>query len=442
MPITRALAGVQTDPDDGIPRGRITAAEWILLSSLALNILEGAIRKWIPDWDVGVRQYLAYFSKDIVFASLILLVPSGTASRPMMIFRHWLVPGCALIIIGAVLSSVYGFNPVGAVLTLRATIVLPVLAWLAAQRLAGLSIRNVAWMLAVFTVLNFALAVIQNRFPSDHILNRYLISDMWIAAIGSGVRATGTFSYITGLSVMSGVGIWSGMVLLSMARSQLERGAGWIAIASGLGCALASGARSAILIGGGMLLAWVLFSRSSISVAARSLIAAFSLGTLVALSGLFPLYSDMASALLERNESAGDEFTERAFGQLREGVLAIQESPFGNGLGSEQVGGKYYSTGTVGFTTFEGPLPRLVMEVGGLGVAGFLVISVGAIVALQIAKRNATPGGKAALFATQLFLPPLFYTNVAFNHTASAFCWMIFASVMAATVLVPDRLRS
>ena len=53
--------------------------------------------------------------------------------------------------------------------------------------------------------------------------------------------------------------------------------------------------------------------------------------------------------------------------------------------------------------------------------------------ALQRAKRETWPaGGKAALVATQLLLAALFYTNVVFDHTASAFAWQIFAVSLAA----------
>src|ERR1035437_1926054 len=35
------------------------------------------------------------------------------------------------------------------------------------------------------------------------------------------------------------------------------------------------------------------------------------------------------------------------------------------------------------------------------------------------------------LLATQMFLLPMFYGSVIFDHTASAFVWLIFAAVLA-----------
>ena len=69
-----------------------------------------------------------------------------------------------------------------------------------------------------------------------------------------------------------------------------------------------------------------------------------------------------------------------------------------------------------------------------LGLAGFLVICAGPVLALEVAKRHSETGGeKAALLATQLFLASMFAGNVVFNHTASAFVWMIFAAATAST---------
>src|SRR5439155_8274916 len=123
---------------------------------------------------------------------------------------------------------------------------------------------------------------------------------------------------------------------------------------------------------------------------------------------------------------------ERLFGQFEEGLFAIYVAPFGEGLGTEQVGGNYYTRGEMTFTTYEGQLPRLVLEMGAFGLAGFLLICAGAVMALQCAKKYAAGrGNQAALLATQLLLVSMFAANIVFNHVASALVWMIFAAVLA-----------
>jgi len=151
-------------------------------------------------------------------------------------------------------------------------------------------------------------------------------------------------------------------------------------------------------------------------------------------------FTDLADGWLLRNETAGDSFQERTWGQFSEGREALFDGTIWKRVGTEQVGGNYYTDGTVSFTTFETQLPRLVMETGILGVIGFLSICIGAIVALQSAKRFADAGTTSAIIATQVLLIAVFYTNIVFNQTAPAFVWMIFAAVIS-TTLPPSHLQ-
>jgi hypothetical protein len=413
-----------------LPASVIQKAWLVLLTALAMVVLEGAFRKWVFPQG-GTVKYLMYFSKDIIFAALLFYPKRSLPSPALKIFENWLVPGCFLLLAGAVLSSAHGLNPVGALLTARACVILPVIAWLAVPRLAGLPLRWIIWLLVAFTVLNFALGVEQNRLPSDHILNRYSETGMDIVAVESGVRATGTFSYISGMAIISSVGIWAGLALMSLAKNQWQRLGAWAALAAGFGCGLASVSRAPIMVGVAMVAGWMVCSRAGVSALARGLVAAIFCVVIATGFGITPVFSELGQGLMQRAATGDDSFNERAFGQLNGMVAALQMAPWGHGFGTEQVGGQYYATGEAGFNHFESPLPRLVMETGALGLIGYLLVCAGALLALQHAKREASAGTKAMLLATQMFLLPMFYGNVIFNHTASAFVWIIFAAVMA-----------
>ena len=212
---------------------------------------------------------------------------------------------------------------------------------------------------------------------------------------------------------------------------------------AGFGCGLASVSRGPVVIAAVAVLLWIVFSRASISVVARSIVAGMLLVGLLIVFDILPIFSELGRGLRERHEEAADTFQERAFGQFEEGYAALKVAPLGMGLGTEQVAGNFYATGVMSFTNFETQLPRLVMETGALGLAGFLVICAGAILALQAAKREANSAGERAMFlATQLLLLPMFYTNIVFNHTASAFAWMIFAGVVGAKGSAGERAGS
>jgi len=409
------------------------AWSWILLfAALVMTVLEGAFRKWVPVFGEGFDKYIMYFSKDLIFALLLLLPVQTIASPALKLFGRWFGIGCTLLVVGALVSSFHGLNPVGAVLTTRALILLPLLVCLTVPRLAGFPIRWVLWLLLALTIINAVLSVEQNHLPADHFLNRYADDTTAVVVLETGVRATGTFAYITGLGILSTVGIWAGMMFMSIARTQWERVGAWISIAAGLACGLASVSRAPIVIGGAMIGSWLIGLRDGLAIFWRGLIIGAICVIAAMAIGLTSTFTQLSEGLLERSATAGDSFTDRAFGQFFEMAQALKRFPLGNGFGTEQVGGQYYATGGASFNHFEDFLPRLVLETGALGLLGYIVICAAAINALQYAKRNTQDVGvRAALLATQVFLIPMFYGSIIFNHTASSFTWIVLAAVLA-----------
>jgi len=404
----------------------------LLCIALALVVFEGAIRKWLIGSEAGLWSYLAYFSKDLVFSAIILWPVQRVTSPALAVFSQWSIPGALLFLVGAILSCLRGLNPVGALLTLRAGLLLPLLSLLAARRLIGVHPTRIARLMVLCALINCGLGVVQSGLGPDHPLNRYVLVDSPITALETAVRATGTFSYITGLGIMSGVGIWAGMVLLAFARGRPAQLLAIAGVVAGFGCALASVSRGPVIIGCGMLVAWGCFSRPGFAALSRSAAMWTPLLLLICCGAFFPRLCQLGRAVIARHEIGEDTFVQRAFGQLREGCEASAVHPFGSGLGTEQVGGNYAASGTMSFTNYETQLPRLIAETGLVGLAGYLAVCSGAILARQRARRFApTTEMSAAIFATQVLFVPLFYCNMLFNHIASAFVWMIFAAVLS-----------
>jgi hypothetical protein len=416
--------------------GRWQTAWLVLMAALTMIVFEGAFRKWIPGFGEGMGKYLVYFSKDIIFAALLLFPRRAGTSPALTTFQHWLLPGCCLLGVGAFLSSMHGVNMIGAILTTRACIVLPVLALLAVPRLAGLPLRWPIRLLIALTLLNFALGVEQNRLPAGHFLNRYAANTENIIATPTGVRAAGTFSYITGLTLQSPVGTWAGLALMGLARTQRQRIGAWVAVAAGFGCGLASVSRGPIVIDLAMVLGWFFLSRENLTEVGRILFSGIFCVVIVTGFGITPIFSDLGEGLMERTENSGDTFQGRAFGQFGDTLAVVQTKPWGEGFGTHQAGGVYAEAGATDSNTFENPLPRMALETGIIGLIGYFVVCAGALLALQKAKGTAKrTGARPALLATQLLLLSLFYGSALFNHTASAFAWMIFAAVLAAAEL-------
>lgn len=415
-----------------------TPLAWkILLASLALTVLEGAIRKWIIGSAFNTVSYVAYFSKDIVFGLLFFLPTKGTPAIALEVFRRWFVPGCFLTLCGALCSSTEEINTGGALLTLRALVFLPLVVYRGVLCIQGISLRSVAWFIGLLTILNFSLGVAQNQLPGNHMLNRYVADTMDIAATRTGVRATGTFSYVSGMTIISSVGVWAGIVLLSLSKTVRHQIFGWAVLASGIGCGLAAVSRGPIIMAGVMFSGWFLLYGGRVLKTSRSLVAGILLSVVVVFLGLTVIFADLGQGLLLRFQTSDDTTQERTLGQFTEALMAINMAPLGTGLGTEQVGRNAFSESQMSHTTFEAQLPRVVLETGVLGLAGFLVVCAGALLALQVAKSTVPVGEKSILLTTQLLLFSMFASNVVFNHVASAFVWMIFAAVMAS--LPTDR---
>lgn len=405
----------------------------VITTALVLTVFEGAIRKWFLGGVMGPESYTMYLSKDFIFAALLLCKRRYPLERSAQSFRKTISVGALLIGLGAVISSVQGISPVGGALTLRSMVVLPVISLLAIQRLPTSTASVVAWSTAGAGIINCFLSVIQSRLPSDHILNQYAISEMQIVTLATGVRAAGTFAYITGLGVMSTVAVWAGLSIMSLAGSLRGKMVGWITIVAGIGCALASVSRSPLVVETVMIAGWASFARLGKQRVLAVILTAATVFVIAAALGLLPTAGRLSDALLQRTETTDDVFTERAFGQTEEALTAVALAPFGNGLGFEQVGGNYFSTGQLAFGNFEGQFPRIIMDTTVLGLIGYMIICCGALYALQLAKTGASPSARAFLLATQILLASIFYGDDVYNHTASSFAWIIFAAAMTKT---------
>jgi len=405
----------------------------IVLLALTLTIVDGAIRKWVIGSSFQLWSYAVYFSKDFAFALLLLCPARHKASAALRTFRHWLVPGAFLLLCGALASSTETVSVAGAILTLRGALLLPLMAFLIVPRLPANGLPATLVLITAFSIANVFLGIYQNHLPVGHELNRYAAELAQVTSTESGVRATGTFSYITGMGIFSVVGVWAGMVHLSLAQSNRQRLLGWITLVGALGCGLTSVSRWSVIVDLAMFLVWLFFSGSSFGKNVRIALSGAVLLALTIYTGVAVIFFDLQRGMALRFETAGDPLGERAFGQLAEALRALEMAPLGNGLGTEQIGRVVHITNSLSdFANFESQLPRLVMETGALGLAGFLLVFFGAVMALEVAKRSANyRSDKAMLLATQLFLVPTAYTNIVFNHIASAFVWMIFTVVMA-----------
>jgi hypothetical protein len=164
---------------------------------------------------------------------------------------------------------------------------------------------------------------------------------------------------------------------------------------------------------------------------ARALIILAAFGFIGAGLGLNERFSEATSELLKRHEMSEETVEGRVLDPITQIADAVEVAPGGNGFGTEQVAGVYADYGVMDLRTFEYQFPRLVMETGVVGLAGFLIVCFGALWCLFVAaKRTRDAALRSSVSITMLLVGSLFFLSVVFNHVASFFAWAIAALVL------------
>jgi hypothetical protein len=427
-------------------------ALFLLWLSLMCCVFEGAARKWLVG-DASVWGRVAYLSKDIVMAAFLIQYRVSTnwlatIARP---FLYW---GLGLLTAGALFSSLSGINPIGSVLTVRTFILLPAAAWAAGCCLPPDALRRYARWACVLAILICPLAVRQFYSPPGSAINRYSTEgegQVATSGISQRVRATGTFSYITGMGEFATLGVWAGIIVFSMAQARYERWLGYVGLVAALCCALVTVSRAVAMMSIALVGTWALFGgQVGRKVQAIGVIAmAMWLG--LAATDAWQEASEITSTVYLRHESSNDDsIAFRLWYQFVLPLQALDYAPLGNGLGSEQAGRTVDAEMLRSGSTFESPWGRTVMELGIIGFFGFLISLGGAFVpcrAWYLASPDAT--AKIIRTVTGIALAMRAALGFQFNHVASYFFWSMAACILASgnvareqSIIVKDTKRS
>jgi hypothetical protein len=369
------------------PSPQISTVGWCVIASVVLCVFEGAARKWLLPNSTPAVQALMYFSKDVPLAIagfLTLLNPKRPASAIFGPMAQLLIVGTVLVLMGS-LIAIEGFNPMGAVITLRNGVILPWVAWLLGRNLTGRSdIIAICHVIGCCAIVNAILGGIQFYLPGDHVLNLQP-TDLTVAVEDAGrLRASGTFSYITGMADLCIITAWAGAVLVG---GFPRRPLGYIYVFAGLTCTAVAMSRSG-LVYSLSLISLVLIFNSKLRY----------VGIAIALIGLFgygfggSFFDEAATndpgihnAIWSRHKAAGDGVEDRAFGTIISDLPAVAaEYPFGVGLGATQMSGQVSAkeNSLTVFVSTEGEHARVVYEVGILGFCGIYLIRIGSLVIL------------------------------------------------------------
>lgn len=407
----------------------------LLLLSILACVFEGAFRKWVFRESVGPIRYACYFAKDFIWIALIIFCRPRGEAVARETFKKLLTVGLPLVLTGAALSATRELNLVGAVLSFRALILLPLLAYFTLPRIVGVKIQTVAFLIGSLTILNAMLGIAQYSSPTDAAINYYASESLGGAtAFEENVRAVGTFSYITGYANLAEAGSWAGLALLCLSGGRLSYIVlGWAFYLASLVCALVSISRGTVITVLAMLVVLAVSGKHAIASLVKGLAAIVGIVAIGYALNLNPIVVRLSDTVIARHEASDDTIEGRAIDPVLEIGLAASIAPVGLGFGTEQVAGVFAETGVMNLGHFEYQFPRLVLETGLIGLAGFLITCAGTLYVMFDTRRKTMDEGLRRVFVLSAFLVgSYFYTNVAFNHFASFFAWMIVAVTLAA----------
>jgi hypothetical protein len=373
-----------------------------------------------------------YFSKDLVF---VLAACAGAAAISKTHEKYAIFVLVVSILLILLPSTINLANTplVGAILSFRAYVILPICALYAAGTIRSIrDIDRIIIAVGCLTILVGSLGAVQFQLPQGHFLNRYdwgLRSNSAVFTFGH-VRATGTFSYISGMGVMCAVGCWAGTYLFLSGSAMWRRSFAVCVMVFGIVCGLVAMSRSGFLMGVLTILGGVFFFRSAKEALYIAILASLSFWILSAESAEESDDPGITGAIMQRFERA-DTFQERLQYSLMNLRLGLAGHPFGEGLGTGQVGGTFASSGQERAGAYESELGRIAFEVGVIGLLGVLLIRLAAVHAIWRQLRTQSDRRLIALCAVSLPVVSLLcLNNVAFNHTASSFAWVILAIIL------------
>lgn len=297
-----------------------------VIALLIATAIEGGLRKWLLP---SALQGAAYFAKDII--AVVLVIQNKPRSEVARSIQTLSLLCASLLSLALILGA--PSDPVAAGVIFKNAVLWP----LVGARVIDLDkdgFRTLLRVVAVLTILQGAVAVIQYLSPPSSPINRYVYSDdaAEVATFGRDglVRATGTFSYISGLGIWSSVA--STLLICSVSRGARNPDTRLhvMGACGGLIALVCTASRTALVI---VILSVAVAVIAAFRVEALGRLTAACavfLGIFLISSGVSTIVTNFADRITENEEEAT---TRVAFDPL-DLWKTLLDAPLGDGLGS------------------------------------------------------------------------------------------------------------
>jgi hypothetical protein len=406
-------------------------------AALVLALFEGAVRKWV--WPGG--QELVYFLKDGVLLGAYLrffLAPDPD------IRAYRLDIGTTAILILSLVVSFGAINPnigspILAVLGIKFYLYYIPLAFMMPYLFR--TQQEMVRQLTVYALLGIpicALGFLQWRSDAFSVLNTYAAGTVETGAtgfgVGSGVRVTGTFSYITGHTTF--VTFFAALYLTLIAVKETP----WKGIMVGVALPMLAansfmgGSRAAVITAGFVVLGFLVASFSAGFTTSKQLKGTLIVGALVCMAGVMFFFSDAVKLWAARRSNADDNVASRVVNMpleaLEQGFKEAGLSGYGIGLTQ---GASASMRKVLGLPAprklppvFDTEPGQIFAELGFFGFLAWYGLRFYIWVALWISFRRSPPGIlKTISLSAFLVYGPYIIMSVVLNHTASILLWAL-----------------
>jgi hypothetical protein len=406
-------------------------------AALVIALFEGAIRKWV--WAGGGD--LVYFLKDGVLLGAYLrffLAPDPD------IRAYRLDIGTTAILILSLVVSFGAINPnigspILAVLGIKFYLYYIPLAFMMPYlfRTQQEMVRQLTWY-ALLGIPICALGFLQWRSDAFSVLNTYAAGMVETGAtgfgVGSGVRVTGTFSYITGHTTF--VTFFAALYLGLIAVKETP----WKGVMVGVALPMLAansfmgGSRGAVMTAGFVVLGFLLASFSTGFTTSKQLKGTLIVGALVCVAGVMFFFSDAVQLWTARRSTAGDNVASRVVNMPLE---ALEQAFSESGLTGYGIG-LTHSASAAMRNALQIPPPKRKPPVfdtepgqvfAELGLFGFLAwygLRFYIWIALWNSFRRSPPGIlKTISLSAFMVYGPYMIMSVVLNHTASILIWAL-----------------
>ena len=403
---------------------------WWLTCIFLSVVVEGALRKWVLP---GVFHPAAFFAKDII-ALFYILDHRGSKKNKYTRNLMLIATGAALMLsVAFILGLRQSWQ--SAIITYKNAVLWPFIASSIMVNCPKATWKNFSLVVALTAALIFALGVEQFFSDPSDAINNYAWTPAGVASsaatfggLGS-VRATGSFSYITGMADFAVFGYLICLFFVFESTLKLEKI--WLicGCAASIGCAVVSGSRSPLVF---MALATIIFAVNNVGAASKfvgiCLYCAVGIGI-----ALLLINNQMISEYFGRWTRDPDETLRRFTGEGFRSDYArmIWTDPVGIGLGQ----GHGYAvfersrTNSASFSSeYDESASLAVYEGGLLGGLAFCLAPV--VLGLQLLRglvnRNRRVRSISAVLGTAPVL--LLIGGVWHDHNATAFVWLLVAA--------------